>query len=129
MKELTLDEIALLEEMKSNCLKKGQYIDDKAKDKFKILCHLEDFSIAYYELLDSIKEVREYIEENQEEHKYTDRGGFTYTEGHFLRDSDTLLEILDKENNKTNGVMPVEELEEYEPKNMAEQEYQDWFWE
>ena len=44
-----------------------------------------------------IKEAREYIEENQEEHKYTDRGGFTYTEGHFLRDSDTLLEILDKE--------------------------------
>ena len=99
MKELSLDEISLLEEMKSNCLKKGQYIDDKAKDKFKMLCHLEDFSIAYYELLDVIKEVREYIEENQEEHKYTDRGGFTYTEGHFLRDSDTLLEILDKENN------------------------------
>lgn len=44
-----------------------------------------------------IKEVREYIEENQEEHKYTDRGGFTYTEGHFLRDSETLLEILDDE--------------------------------
>lgn len=35
---------------------------------------------------------------------------------------------LDKENNKTNKVMPVEELEEYEPKNMTEQEYQDWFW-
>ena len=61
MKELTLDEISLLEEMKSSCLKKGQYIDDKAKDKFKMLCHLEDFSIAYYELLDVIKEVREYI--------------------------------------------------------------------
>ena len=61
MKELTLNEIALLEEMKSNCLKKGQYIDEKAKDKFKMLCHLEDFSIAYYELLDIIKEVREYI--------------------------------------------------------------------
>lgn len=61
MKELTLNEISLLEEMKSNCLKKGQYIDDKAKDKFKMLCHLEDFSIAYYELLDVIKEVREYI--------------------------------------------------------------------
>lgn len=58
MKELTLDEISLLEEMKSNCLKKGQYIDDKAKDKFKMLCHLEDFGIAYYELLDVIKEVR-----------------------------------------------------------------------
>lgn len=61
MKELSLDEIALLEEMKSNCLKKGQYIDEKAKDKFKMLCHLEDFSIAYYELLDSIKEVRERV--------------------------------------------------------------------
>lgn len=61
MKELTLNEISLLEEMKSNCLKKGRYIDDKAKDKFKMLCHLEDFSIAYYELLDIIKEVREYI--------------------------------------------------------------------
>ena len=45
-----------------------------------------------------IKEVREYIKENQEEHKYIDRGGFTYTEGHFLRDSDTLLEILDRGN-------------------------------
>ena len=61
MKELSLDEISLLEEMKSKCLKKGQYIDEKAKDKFKMLCHLEDFSIAYYELLDSIKEVRERV--------------------------------------------------------------------
>ena len=51
----------------------------------------------YQEAQNIIKEVREYIEENQEEHKFTDRGGFTYTEGHFLRDSDTLLEILDKE--------------------------------
>lgn len=52
----------------------------------------------YQEAQNIIKEVREYIENNQEEHKFTDRGGFTYTEGHFLRDSDTLLEILDKEN-------------------------------
>lgn len=78
MKELSLDEIALLEEMKSNCLKKGQYIDEKAKDKFKMLCHLEDFSIAYYELLDVIKEVREYA------NKYNDK---------IQKD---ILEILDK---------------------------------
>lgn len=39
-----------------------------------------------------------------------------------------LLEILDKANSKIKEIMPVEELEEYEPKNMAEQEYQDWFW-
>jgi len=72
------------------------------------LCHLigeierlkeiiRQLDIKNLELTTIIKEVREYIEENQEEHKYTDRGGFTYTEGHFLRDSDTLLEILDKE--------------------------------
>lgn len=68
MNELTLDEISLLEEMKSNCLKKGQYIDDKAKDKFKMLCHLEDFSIAYYELLE---EKGKEIERLKEELKYT----------------------------------------------------------
>lgn len=96
MKELTLDEISLLEEMKSNCLKKGQYIDDKAKDKFKMLCHLEDFSIAYYELLEVIKEVREFIEWHYEDNKkfYKNKGiGLNYPE------CDYILEILDKENN------------------------------
>ena len=86
MKELTLDEISLLEEMKSNCLKKGQYIDDKAKDKFKMLCHLEDFSIAYYELLDVIKEVREYINSI----------GWNTTIPNI---QDNVWRILDKENN------------------------------
>ena len=82
MKELTLDEISLLEEMKSNCLKKGQYIDDKAKDKFKMLCHLEDFSIAYYELLDVIKKVRERV----------------LNENKPLPSAREIIEILDKEN-------------------------------
>ena len=59
--------------------------------------HIKEANAEIERLHSVIKEVREYIEENQEEHKYTDRGGFTYTEGHFLRDSDTLLEILDKE--------------------------------
>lgn len=88
MKELSTEEISLLEEMKSNCLKKRQYIDDKAKDKFKMLCHLEDFGIAYYELLDVIKEVREcinhYAIENEDYSKiYND-------------EEKELLEILDK---------------------------------
>ena len=81
MKELLLDEISLLEEMKSNCLKKGQYIDDKAKDKFKMLCHLEDFSIAYYELLDVIKEVRKRV----------------LNENKPLPSAKEIIEILDKE--------------------------------
>lgn len=67
----------------------------KLEDKEEIEMIYRDNDINY--LKGIIKEVKEYIKENQEEHKYTDRGGFTYTEGHFLRDSDTLLEILDKE--------------------------------
>lgn len=50
MKPLTLEETTLKEEMKERCLAKGQYKDEKAKDKFKMLCHLEDFEIQYWEL-------------------------------------------------------------------------------
>lgn len=92
VKELSLDEISLLEKMKSNCLKKGQYIDDKAKDNFKMLCHLEDFGIAYYELLDVIKEVRELRK----------KLSYQYYEMGFEVDIPMMLkyldEILDKEN-------------------------------
>lgn len=85
--------------------------EKEIKELLDSLYYQDDFcSISYDKLKDYInnlqkenerlqniiKEVREYIEENQEEHRFTDRGGFTYTEGHFLRDSDTLLEILDK---------------------------------
>ena len=92
MKELTLDEISLLEEMKSNCLKKGQYIDDKAKDKFKMLCHLEDFSIAYYELLDTIKEVRERLMKANIYRNYDEEDDTRYTDLNI----EEVLEILDK---------------------------------
>lgn len=59
MKPLTLEETALKEEMKERCLAKGQYIDEKAKDKFKMLCHLEDFEIQYWELLKENKKLKE----------------------------------------------------------------------
>ena len=66
-----------------------------------------------------IKEVREYIKENM---SYIEKGKLEY-----IPSGEDILKILDKAiNNKQ--VMPVEELEEYEPKNIAEQEYQDWFW-
>lgn len=55
IKPLTIEETALKEEMKSRCLNKGQYIDEKAEDKFKMLCHLEDFEVQYWELKDKIK--------------------------------------------------------------------------
>lgn len=91
MKELSLDEISLLEEMKSNCLKKGQYIDEKAKDKFKMLCHLEDFSIAYYELLDVIKEVREYLNNHIEQWNNVEE--FI----NVVEEDEYILSLLDKE--------------------------------
>lgn len=44
----------------------------------------------------SLDEIEKYIKEYQEERTYTDRGGFTCVDGHFLRDSDDLLEIIQK---------------------------------
>lgn len=50
MKPLNLKETALKEEMKERCLAKGQYIDENAKAKFEMLCHLESFEVQYWEL-------------------------------------------------------------------------------
>lgn len=66
---LSLNETELKEEMKARCLNKGQYIDENAKAKFNMLCHLEDFEIEYYKILklnrqlkDSIKRILKYID-------------------------------------------------------------------
>lgn len=61
MRPLTLEETRLKEEMKNNCLKVGKYKDEKAKDKFKMLCHLEDFEIQYWELQQENKILKEVI--------------------------------------------------------------------
>ena len=62
MKPLNLKEIALKEEMKERCLTKGQYIDENAKKKFDMLCHLEDFEIKYWELQEENKKYKEVFE-------------------------------------------------------------------
>ena len=62
MKPLTLEETALKEEMKERCLAKGQYIDEKAKDKFEMLCHLEDFEVQYWELQEENKQLKNLID-------------------------------------------------------------------
>ena len=59
MKPLNLEETRLKEEMKERCLNKGQYIDENAKAKFDMLCHLEDFEIQYWELLKENKQLKE----------------------------------------------------------------------
>ena len=64
MKPLTLEETRLKEEMKNNCLKVGKYKDEKAKDKFEMLCHLEDFEVQYWELQQENKILKENAEHN-----------------------------------------------------------------
>lgn len=49
-----------------------------------------------YILEQALDEIEKYIVEYQEERTYTDRGGFTCIDGHFLRDSDDLLKIIKK---------------------------------
>ena len=66
MKPLNLEETRLKEEMKERCLAKGQYKDEKAKDKFKMLCHLEDFEIQYWELLKENKQLKIQISAREE---------------------------------------------------------------
>ena len=48
------------------------------------------------ELEQALDEIEKYIEEYQEERTYTDRGGFTCVDGHFLRDIEDILEIIQK---------------------------------
>ena len=62
MKPLTLEETKLKEEMKERCLAKGQYIDENAKAKFEMLCHLEDFEAQYWELQQENKKYKEVID-------------------------------------------------------------------
>ena len=61
MKGSSTEEVGLLTEMKDRCLNKGLYIDENAEKKFKMLCHLEDFSIQYYELQNNWNELKNYL--------------------------------------------------------------------
>lgn len=75
MKPLSLEETKLKEEMKERCLNKGQYVDENAKAKFDVLCHLEDFETQYWELKEKLKEItrliRNIIDNDEEVDIYT----------------------------------------------------------
>lgn len=74
MKPLTLEETRLKEEMKSQCLAKGQYVDENAKTKFDMLCHLEDFEAQYWELQQENKKLKMINEEYERLNKEKYRG-------------------------------------------------------
>ena len=98
MKPLTLEETRLKEEMKARCLAKGQYIDEKAKDKFDMLCHLEDFEVQYWELQQENKKLNGAIQtydillkSNVEENRQLQER-IEYLERSNNRREDTILE-------------------------------------
>ncbi|MBO5476157.1 MAG: hypothetical protein J6A15_00190 [Clostridia bacterium] len=66
MRALSREEQALFDEMKERCLARGQYKDEKAKDKFKMLCHLEDFMIQYWELQQQNQKYKEVMNKLKE---------------------------------------------------------------
>ena len=66
MKPLTLEETRLKEQMKERCLAKGQYIDENAKAKFDMLCHLENFEVQYWELQQENKQLKDKLIEINE---------------------------------------------------------------
>lgn len=88
MKPLTLEETRLKEEMKNNCLKVGKYKDEKAKDKFEMLCHLEDFEVQYWELQQENKELKE---ESKKQKEVIDNIKKCFDDGHFEDGCDCLI--------------------------------------
>ena len=108
MKPLTIQENKLKEEMKERCLAKGQYIDKNSNAKFKMLCHLEEFEVQYWELEQQCKKQKEKIDRaieyiNKYEsirayYEYIDEDGYE----EYNCDEDfkkELLRILKKEDN------------------------------
>ena len=95
MRALSREEQALFDEMKERCLAKGQYKDEKAKDKFKMLCHLEDFMIQYWELLKQQKEFIKYMNDIIEDLETEDVDD-EEMKGHLIQRINTFKEILQK---------------------------------
>ena len=94
MKPLTLEETRLKEEMKSRCLAKGQYVDENAKAKFDMLCHLEDFEVRYWELQKENKQLKKIIDMVSARLEYFLIGNLKYqsSQEEFIK----LLNILNK---------------------------------
>lgn len=95
MRVLSREEQALFDEMKERCLAKGQYKDEKAKDKFKMLCHLEDFEIQYWELLKQQKEFIKYMNDIIEDLETEDVDD-EEMKGYLIQRIDTFKDILQK---------------------------------
>ena len=98
MKPLTLEETRLKEQMKERCLAKGQYIDENAKAKFDMLCHLEDFEVQYWELQQENKKLKQVIDKAIELNKQVikDTKEFYRPTKDIIYSGDTLIDIAEQ---------------------------------
>lgn len=94
MKPLTLEETRLKEEMKSHCLAKGQYVDENAKTKFDMLCHLENFEAQYWELQQENKQLKDNWNKLKEYIKETKLKEFEKSYGKRYRKTFTQAEVV-----------------------------------
>ena len=101
VKEWTERECELLNEMKDRCLNGGKYKDEKAKEKFKMICHLEDYCVQYYQLLDYInqletnwEELKKWLEEDET------KAMWTISSGRHFNYNDVLNKIAELERGK-----------------------------
>ena len=80
--------------MKERCLAKGQYVDENAKAKFDMLCHLEDFEVRYWELQKENKQLKKIIDMVSARLEYFLIGNLKYqsSQEEFIK----LLNILNK---------------------------------
>jgi len=105
VEEWTERECELLNEMKDRCLNGGKYKDEKAKEKFKMICHLEDYCVQYYQLLDYINQLEtnrdeaiEFIENIWYSKRTTNINDIGYTTNKFLK----IKEILERGKDESN---------------------------
>ena len=108
MKPLTLEETRLKEEMKERCVAKGQYVDENAKAKFDMLCHLEDFEVQYWKLQEENKKLNGAIQTydillkaNVEENKQLKDNWNKLKE--YCKENTLCYEVGDDENTKLIG--------------------------
>ena len=74
-------------------------IEEVRKNETKLINEIKVLEKQCKKQKEAINKVIEYIENNQEEHRYTDRGGFSYTQGYFLTNSQDVLDILNEVTN------------------------------
>lgn len=95
----TPEEAGLLDEMKSRCLNGGNYKDEKAKEKFKMLCHLEDYAIEFHEDEKEIERLNNIINELEKLINEHELGKYDYSIPVFLL-KEKLKELKESGNNE-----------------------------